>query len=910
MSGGPVRTRAVLVVLAATLLLWPCLAGPTGTPAQAREPDGTTNGETTGTDPTGTGDQPWAPYGEFAGRLAFALDDLSPAVVTATAADTLTLTATVTNTGPDVLAGLTARFQRGDAVTDTAALQERIDRPEQPVAVIQPTFTALSTTTLDPGATATFTLTAPITGTAAGGLDLDRPGVYPLMVNVNGEVREPDGAREARVGELHALITVLALPADTGTTDTADEPATPGPTPVPVDLTWPLVDRPHLGVDGVFLDDDLVAEISPGGRLYEIAAALAGSGLPDGSATAVVDPRLLDEVDRMTRGYRVLAPGTAQGALQPVLPTEGGTGGDTAEPTSSTTTTATGSSTAPSAGSVAGSVTGSPTGTAAAPPTTPASGAPAAGGTAATDTATAAASGTDAVEPAGTVAGTGTTAAQRFLTLLREIAAARQTVVLPYSDPDVVALVQAGLDGQLTRSVELGRTVAERVLTDPTPGSPTPDLDTTTALPPTGTLDDSTAAALLAAGYTSAVLSPTTLTGAEGTGDTVAPGTVTVDIRRGTDAAADGGTLPAVVADTRVLLDAGPLAAAGRGGGWTSRLNVMTAVLAQRSLDGTDTTPTVLVPGRTTGLTVTDLTRLAETVQTLAGAGAVTGAPLRQLTSGDRPAASDRPVTLAYPDAAREAQLAPAYLARLADLDRAVTSTGTALLPPQVAGEADPALLLDPLREALDVATSSTLRDDPAPGTAVLDTVEATLAGVQGGVGIASSGGSYTLASSTSPLAVTLRNTTPYRVQVGLQLTGGQVVGLTVVDPGLQTLLPGRSAQVSVETTVSRVASFVVTSRLISPDGRAWGEPVPLPVRSTAYGAFTVIIVAVAGAVLLLMVVLRIRQRVRGRRARLAAEAAGAVAPPSDGAPRTDPAGADAAVPADPAATPSPTEPR
>ena len=907
----------MLTVLVAALLLWPCLAGA----AQAREPDGTDSAPATGTadtDQPGTDQEPaWAPYGEFAGRLSFELTDVVPAVVTATAGDTLTLTARITNTGPDTLAGLTARFQRGEPAADLTSLQDRIGDPEQPIAVIQAGFTDLRIDSLEPGASADLTLTAPLTGTVDGGLDLRRPGVYPVMVNVNGEVRTPDETREARVGELHVLLTVLSVPAPPADPDPATAPEPADPAPVPVDLTWPLVDRPHLGVDGVFLDDDLIEQISPGGRLWEIAGAVAGSTLPAGSATLVVDPRLLDEVDRMTRDYRVLAPGTRQQALQPVLPqtTDGAT-----PPVASTGATgpATGSSAAgsatpsPTAAGDAASSTGT-AGPGTLLPTTPA-GDPVAGGTN-TTAATGATAGDpgQAAQDAGTVAGQGTAAARRFLDLLRDIAGTRATVVLPYSDPDVVALVEAGLDGQLTRSVTLGRQVAERVLTDPTPGSPPPLLDTTTTLPPAGALDAPTAAALMAAGYTAAVLSPTTLSGA-------APGTATVDVpARG---AAAGGTLPVVVTDTQVLPDGGPLAAAGRGGGWASRLNVMTAVLAQRSLDGSDRTPTVIVPDRTTELTVTDLARLAGVVDALAGAGAVAGAPLSALTRQDGQGSVPATATLAYPEAAREGQLSTGYLNRLADLDSAVTSTGRALLAPEAPGEADPTLLLDPLRQALDVATSSTLRDDLAPGVAVLDTVEATLTSVQDGVGIVSSGGSYTLASSSSPLVVTLRNTLPYRVQVGVRLTGGQVVGLTATDPGPQTLLPGRSLQVPVQTQVSRVGSFVVTSRLISPDGRDWGQSVPLPVRSTAYGAFTVIIVAVAGAVLLLMVVFRIRQRVRDRRARLAAEAAALVgepAPPNLTNP-TDPAGpADPEEPADQhrvdtvaahTAQPTPTEPR
>ena len=77
-----------------------------------------------------------------------------------------------------------------------------------------------------------------------------------------------------------------------------------------MNFVWPVVDRPHLGVGGVFLDEDLLAAISPGGRLATLLDGLtdpAASRLPAGSVTVVIDPQLLDELDRMTGAYRVVA---------------------------------------------------------------------------------------------------------------------------------------------------------------------------------------------------------------------------------------------------------------------------------------------------------------------------------------------------------------------------------------------------------------------------------------------------------------------------------------------------------------------------------------------------------------------------------------------------------------------------
>ena len=67
---------------------------------------------------------------------------------------------------------------------------------------------------------------------------------------------------------------------------------------------------------------------------------------------------------------------------------------------------------------------------------------------------------------------------------------------------------------------------------------------------------------------------------------------------------------------------------------------------------------------------------------------------------------------------------------------------------------------------------------------------------------------------------------------------------------------------------------------LTAPNRAAWTKPVSLTVTSSAYGAWTIGIIAVAGTVLLVMVAWRIGQRWRARTARLAAEASGAGNPP------------------------------
>ena len=158
--------------------------------------------------------------------------------------------------------------------------------------------------------------------------------------------------------------------------------------------------------------------------------------------------------------------------------------------------------------------------------------------------------------------------------------------------------------------------------------------------------------------------------------------------------------------------------------------------------------------------------------------------------------------------------------------------------------------MLDPLDNALNAAASTAFRFDPAVGQANLATVEATTAGIRSGVEITSAGNSYTLASSTSPLVLTVQNNLPYDVPVRVEISGGERVGLTVTDPEIQVVPAGRSQQVKIPAEVTRSGQFQVDAQLVGADGADWGPPVQLSVESTAYGALTVIIIIVAGGVL------------------------------------------------------------
>ncbi|MGH3669199.1 MAG: DUF6049 family protein, partial [Pseudonocardiaceae bacterium] len=150
-------------------------------------------------------------------------------------------------------------------------------------------------------------------------LQINEPGVYPVLVNLNGQ---PDFGGVARLASVALLVPVLVVPPTT-------PGGTPGPVlrrqprPTPLTVVWPLAAAPDREPTGpgepLTLRSDragtdpLAAEIAPGGRLDGLLGALEQEvppGSPLGAAVCVaVDPLLLETLTGMSRGYRVSYPG-------------------------------------------------------------------------------------------------------------------------------------------------------------------------------------------------------------------------------------------------------------------------------------------------------------------------------------------------------------------------------------------------------------------------------------------------------------------------------------------------------------------------------------------------------------------------------------------------------------------------
>ncbi|CAN5489748.1 hypothetical protein BH10ACT9_BH10ACT9_18840 [soil metagenome] len=252
--------------------------------------------------------------------LVIDIDRVTPESVTTSGPQIVTVSGTVANVGDRPVRDIVARLELAPAVANSAQLRTDLDGPNeqfQPVAE----FIDISAE-LQRGQDAPFTLSYPVRSDTEPELGIAAPGVYPLLVNVNGT---PDYGAPARLDDARFLLPVLGVPPPAGPpgdagSDVADVVAPDTTRPVPTTMLWPLADRPQLapGVPGGtspvrLVDDSLAASLSPGGRLDTLLAAAEFATGPtvdpgaevSGALCLAVDPDLLVTVNAMTGGYVV-----------------------------------------------------------------------------------------------------------------------------------------------------------------------------------------------------------------------------------------------------------------------------------------------------------------------------------------------------------------------------------------------------------------------------------------------------------------------------------------------------------------------------------------------------------------------------------------------------------------------------
>ncbi|MFC5996105.1 DUF6049 family protein [Pseudonocardia hispaniensis] len=256
--------------------------------------------------------------------LVLTLEQVTPRLVTAEGPATITVTGTLTNTGPVAVDELEIRLQRGDALRTEGQIRTAIEDSAGTDAVI-PQFADLPGV-LEPQQRIPVRFSVPLRGGPGVGLALSQPGIYELLVNVNGV---PDGNVRARLAAVRMLLPVLSLPPDPGVGTSPLEGSSARSPGIPFTMLYPIADAPRRlpGVPGevtTLTDDDLADSFAPGGRLNGLVSALAqrapvGSRVRE-SICLAIDPDLVLTAAAMRNGYQVrgpdgtLGPGRGAGA--------------------------------------------------------------------------------------------------------------------------------------------------------------------------------------------------------------------------------------------------------------------------------------------------------------------------------------------------------------------------------------------------------------------------------------------------------------------------------------------------------------------------------------------------------------------------------------------------------------------
>jgi hypothetical protein len=156
-------------------------------------------------------------------------------------------------------------------------------------------------------------------------------------------------------------------------------------------------------------------------------------------------------------------------------------------------------------------------------------------------------------------------------------------------------------------------------------------------------------------------------------------------------------------------------------------------------------------------------------------------------------------------------------------------------------------------------------RAHPDVRTELTALVDEQVAGLIGSVRVVSSG-SITVSGASGTIPITVENSGPSEVTVGLQrsATPPQLFSAEPVEPF--TIAPERRTSVEVTAQVAAAGPIPVAIQLVTARGDAFGEPGLLIVESAAYANAARVLVQLALAALVLAVVVHGVRRARRRR--------------------------------------------
>ncbi|MCL2535193.1 MAG: glycoprotein [Nocardiaceae bacterium] len=806
-SGATVLTALTLVLMLISAVLIGAVGGGGSASAQTTTPTETGTGSDA---PTSTTRAPVTKSRTQPEFLSLHIDDVTPTTVTTTTDPVVTVTGTVTNTGDRTVTDIGVRLQRAPAVDSSEELRTSLELDQGEFDTVGP-FVSVADS-LAEGERKQFTLSLPLRSLTGWSLDITEPGVYPLLVNVNGT---PEYGGQARLDDARFLLPVLGLPNAAGASDSTPQgsastsPTAPVPpdtsNPLAITMLWPLADAPQLaaGIPGSLnekvrlVDDDLAGSLSKGGRLDQLlgAAEIAtGSDMDrDGrladSMCLAVDPDLLITVSNMAQGYLVV-----DDPADPTGPAHDGVGRD---------------------------------------------------------------------------------AAAAWLDRLETLARKMCITAVPFAQVDLASLSRLGDDTLTHSALATPSDIVDSILGVTSLRNVTwPDagvLDDASAqmlhgVGPTTTL-------LAANAVESTPSSGRTVTIAGGGDDAVDAALFDVSAAAALAAVGSDPQTPSYVPErARYNLDRDSrtarlqdalgavtwLSLQGSGGTANSTAASRTA---DRSM--------LIVPPQQWSADGDEASAVLSTVATLLRSGLATSRPLEKVAT-QRPTTSDV-AELAYPQRAIVDGTPESIEWGVGMQNPRIDEMKQALVEdPQV--PLTPTRFMAPLREDLlramslsgrrDQNTATTTAAEQAAHTRVGD-VAAAIDGMYAAVTILAPGGVYTLASEQSPLLLVARNDLPVAITVNLQIDAPE--GVKITDIGPQQLPPRGSRSLQVPAEISDSRTMVVDFSLTTESGHNLGEQTSVTVRSNAYGQALAIITACAGALLLFLAGRRLWHRFRGQ---------------------------------------------
>ncbi|TEX51954.1 MAG: hypothetical protein B7C55_02965 [Actinomycetales bacterium mxb001] len=422
----------------------------------------------------------------------------------------------------------------------------------------------------------------------------------------------------------------------------------------------------------------------------------------------------------------------------------------------------------------------------------------------------------------------------------RDNARVRPLLALPYADIDADAVARAGLDSDVTRAAtSAGPLVREEVGRD---------ANGTIAWPAGGHLDPVALDLLASAGVSAVVVRERAVPLA------VDPGYTPTGH---TDISSAAGTVRALILDSG-LLAALTMPQASQSQILAARQRFL-AEMAYVALDGGPTGRTLVAAAGSTRWDPNPrlLRALLASLRSTAWTRLV---PVDQLLAA--PATTEVRTVAPYDEKSRSRELGGAYMERIVTAGTSLDSLRGVV--------ANPLSITTPVNAALLRAESSAWRTRPKAGTSLVEVTQQTIDADIGQLYVVPRE-AITLSGDRGLVPVTVANDFDQPVVIGVSLQGNPSARLDAAPVSDIRIEPGRKASLEVDVRIVGSEPLPVSVQLIDAEGRAYGEPIVVELRTTAYARAALWFAIAAAALLVILVVFDIVRRARSRQGKVPA---------------------------------------